>query len=107
MADSLNASGYSLFFSSVRIDPIGLFYYLEEYFKKRKRGIMEKDWKCVYLSGHLYQAEIARDILENNGIKSVILNKKDSVYRTYGDIELYVHENNEQQALELIKDLKN
>ncbi|MCF8359283.1 MAG: DUF2007 domain-containing protein [Prolixibacteraceae bacterium] len=67
---------------------------------------MEKDWKKVYFSGHLYQVEIARDLLENNGINSVILNQKDSVYKTFGDVELYVHENDEQRALELLKELK-
>ncbi len=67
---------------------------------------MEKDWKKVYLSGHLYQVEIARELLENNGINSVILNQKDSVYKTFGDIELYVHENDELRALELLKELK-
>jgi Zn-dependent membrane protease YugP len=67
---------------------------------------MEKDWKKVYFSNHLYQVEIARELLENNGIKSVILNQKDSVYKTFGDVELYVHENDEQSALELLKELK-
>jgi hypothetical protein len=67
---------------------------------------VEKDWKRVYVAGHLYQVEIAHDLLENNGINSVILNQKDSVYRTYGDIGLYVHQDDEQRSLEILKDLK-
>lgn len=67
---------------------------------------MEKDWKQVFLSGHMYQAEIARDILENNGINAVILNQKDSAYRAFGDIEVYVNEKNVDKANELLKELK-
>jgi len=68
---------------------------------------MEKDWKQVFLSGELYQAEIAREVLENNGINSVVLNQKDSVYKTFGNIEVYVHQNDETKAIELLKELKN
>jgi len=66
---------------------------------------MEKDWKRVFLSGQLYKVEIAKELLENNGIDSVILNKKDSSYLAFGSIELYVNENAEEQAIELLKDL--
>lgn len=68
---------------------------------------MEKDWKQVFLSGQLYRAEIARELLENNGINSVILNQKDSSYTSFGNIELYVNKNDEEKALELLKELKN
>jgi Putative prokaryotic signal transducing protein len=66
---------------------------------------MEKDWKRVFLSGQLYKVEIAKDLLENNGIESVIFNKKDSSYMAFGSIELYVNESVEEQAIELLKDL--
>jgi hypothetical protein len=68
---------------------------------------MEKEWKQVFLSGQMYKAEIAKSLLENNGINSVILNQVDSVYKMFGNVELYVREENEQKALELLKELKN
>ncbi|MBP7506287.1 MAG: DUF2007 domain-containing protein [Prolixibacteraceae bacterium] len=68
---------------------------------------MEKGWKQVFLSGQLYKAEIAKSLLENNGINSVILNQVDSVYKIFGNIELYVLEEDEQKALEILKELKN
>jgi hypothetical protein len=68
---------------------------------------MEKGWKQVFLSGETYQAEIARELLENNGINSVILNQKDSSYTAFGNIELYVNEADEKKALEILKELKN
>ncbi|MFA9388835.1 MAG: DUF2007 domain-containing protein [Prolixibacteraceae bacterium] len=67
---------------------------------------MEKDWKQVFLTGQAYQAEMAKEILENNGINAVILNQKDSVYLTFGDLEVYVNEKDVDRAVELLKDLK-
>jgi len=64
---------------------------------------MEKNWKRVFLTGDLYKAEIIHDLLENEGIDSVTLNQKDSVYQTFGDIEVYVNEMDEEKALEIIK----
>ena len=70
-----------------------------------KHKYLEKGWKQVFLSGQLYKVEIAKDVLENNGIESVIINKKDSSYLAFGSIELYVKEDTEKQAIELLKDL--
>ena len=71
--------------------------------KKIKSIVMEKDWKQVFLTGELYQAEIARELLEMNGIEAVILDKKDKVYQVFGDIEVYVNETDEAKALEILK----
>ncbi len=68
---------------------------------------MEKGWKQVFLSGELYRAEIARELLENNGVSAVILNQKDSSYASFGNIEVYVNEKDEAKALEILKELKN
>ncbi len=67
---------------------------------------MEKDWKQVFLTGEAYRAEIAKELLENNEIESVILNQKDSTYITFGDIEVYVHEKDVEKAIQILKDLK-
>ncbi|MGF7139728.1 putative signal transducing protein [Roseimarinus sediminis] len=67
---------------------------------------MEKGWKQVFLSGEMYQAEIARELLENNGIAAVVLNQKDSSYTAFGNIEVYVNEHDETKAIEILKELK-
>jgi hypothetical protein len=67
---------------------------------------MEKDWKQVFLSAQLYQAEIAKDLLENNGINAIIMNQKDSSYTSFGNIEVFVNEKDEEKALEILKELK-
>lgn len=67
---------------------------------------MEKDWKQVFLTGKAYQAEIAKEILENNGINAVVINQQDSAFLDIGNVEVYVNENDVEQAVELLKELK-
>jgi hypothetical protein len=67
---------------------------------------MEKEWKEVFLTVHEYKATMAKDILENAGLKAVIINQHDSAYQSFGDFVVYVEESEEQKALELLKELK-
>jgi hypothetical protein len=67
---------------------------------------MEKDWKLVYYKGEDYKAVIAKELLEENGFRSVVLNRKDSTYQTFGDIELYVSGEDEQKSELILKQLK-
>ncbi|MEL7586010.1 MAG: DUF2007 domain-containing protein [Prolixibacteraceae bacterium] len=67
---------------------------------------MEKDFVKVHTTNDPYQADIARDILSENNINSVILDQHDSMFPAIGEIEVYVHENDEAAALEILKTLK-
>ncbi len=66
---------------------------------------MEKDWGIVRAFGKLFLAEIAKEVLVDNNIDAIIINKKDSSYQSFGDIELYVHNDNIEKAKELIKEV--
>jgi len=65
---------------------------------------MEKDWVKIYETAEDVKIEIARILLEEKGIDSVIINKKDRSYR-FGEIELYVHRDNILKAKQLLKNL--
>ena len=67
---------------------------------------MEKGWIQIFFTHKEYQAQMARDILMDNEIYAVIINHQDSVYKTFGGFEVYVKEENEKKALELINELK-
>ncbi|MHA7112033.1 putative signal transducing protein [Sunxiuqinia elliptica] len=67
---------------------------------------MEKDLVAVYSSDQEYQIQIARELLDENGIESFSLNQHDSVIPSIGQIELYVHQKNQQQAEKILKKLK-
>lgn len=51
---------------------------------------MEKEWVLVHSFIQQYRAEIAKQILADEGIHSIIINKRDTTYNSFGDIELYV-----------------
>lgn len=62
---------------------------------------MEKSWIKVRTYTKAIEAEIVKQMLENNGIAAVLLNKQDSSY-LFGKVELYVHEEDEAIANVLI-----
>ena len=47
-------------------------------------------------------AEIIKQMLEENNINVVLLNKQDSSYNMFGSIELYVEKDNIESAKSLI-----
>jgi len=61
------------------------------------------NWVRVLSTETFYEAQIAREILANEGIESIILNKRDSVLQ-FGDIEILVKNNNIILAKHLLKD---
>ena len=67
---------------------------------------MEEGWKEVFLTAHEYKASMARDILENAGIKTVVMNQQDSAYKSFGEYVVYVQEADKKKAVELLKELK-
>jgi hypothetical protein len=68
---------------------------------------MEKNWVCVFHTGQNFQAEIAKEILENEEIQCVVINEHDSTFPSIGDIEVMVHKDFAKKATELLKDLIN
>jgi len=67
---------------------------------------MEKGWKEVFITAHEYKASMAKDLLENEGIKAVVINQHDSAYQTFGEFSVHVAEKDVEKALELLKNLK-
>ena len=51
---------------------------------------MEKGWVTIFTTSQLYKAEILKDVLADQNIDSVVLNKQDSSYLTFGGIEVLV-----------------
>ncbi|HTD41938.1 MAG TPA: DUF2007 domain-containing protein [Mucilaginibacter sp.] len=63
---------------------------------------MEKNWVRIFTSFNYYQAEIVKQMLIENQIESVLLNKQDSSHRTFGDIEVYIHQQDFSNAIEVM-----
>ena len=66
-----------------------------------------EDWVKIFSSTIPNQAEIIKGMLLENEIESVILNKQDSSYLSFGDIEMYVHPDDVARANQLIEQTLN
>ncbi len=64
-----------------------------------------KNWVKLESYSRLHQAELRKDILEDNKIPSVIINEKDSLF-LLGEIELFVKKYDEAKARELIDEFR-
>jgi type III secretory pathway lipoprotein EscJ len=63
---------------------------------------MEKNWVKIYKSTNFYQSEIVKQVLLQHNIEAVLLNKQDSSYRNFGNIEVYIHQEDFDHAIELL-----
>ena len=61
-----------------------------------------QDWFKLYSTKNYLEANIIKGMLEENNIKAVILNKQDSSYLAFGEIELYVPTHLKDIALQLL-----
>ncbi|MEI6454669.1 MAG: DUF2007 domain-containing protein [bacterium] len=57
------------------------------------RSISDPDkehWESAFSTSQLYQAEMLKDLLEAEEIPAIVINKQDSSYLSFGDIEVHV-----------------
>jgi len=62
------------------------------------------NWQTVFKTTVLHQAEIVKSVLQDLDIHSVIINKKDSSYIIFGQIELKVESENVIKSVKVIKE---
>jgi type III secretory pathway lipoprotein EscJ len=63
---------------------------------------MEKNWVKIFKSTNYYQSEIVKQVLLQHNIEAVLLNKQDSSYRSFGNVEVYIHQEDFDNAIELL-----
>lgn len=64
---------------------------------------MEKDWVKVFSADDVFKANLVKDLLENNDIPAVVLNKKETLTVIIGEAEVYVKREDTVKAINLIK----
>lgn len=62
---------------------------------------MEPGWIKIKTFGIVVEAEIVKNMLIENDIPAVVVNKQD-VYIRFGNVELYVQDGKQEAALQLI-----
>ena len=63
---------------------------------------MEKNWVKIYTSSSYYQAEITKQMLLEHEIGAVLLNRQASSHQNFGNVEVYIHEEDFSHAIELM-----
>jgi hypothetical protein len=66
---------------------------------------MDNSWTEVYLTGVPYLAELAKQMLIENGIDAIIFNSQDSVY-LIGDISVHVKSEDTEIAHKYIQEFE-
>ena len=65
---------------------------------------MENGWTLAYSTQQMFEAELLKRVLGDHDIEAVILDKMDSSYRAFGDIEIYVRQDQLLKAKMLAKE---
>ena len=68
---------------------------------------MKRNWINIFSSTNHIEVEIVKQMLEENNINAVALNKQDSSYQMFGIIELFVTEDQLEIANNLLKKSEN
>ncbi len=66
---------------------------------------MPENWEVIYTTNQLYETEIVKEMLADNAIEGVVMNKKDSAYG-FGEFEIYVPTDQVFKATQLIREYK-
>ena len=59
-------------------------------------------WSILKASNQVFELEMMKGFLLENGIDAVVMNKQDSSYQVFGEGELLVKEEDVQRAKELL-----
>ena len=62
---------------------------------------MEKGWIKIFTSSDFYRSEIVKQVLIENDIDAVLLNKQLSGYNI-GAVEVYIHQEDFSKAVEIM-----
>ncbi|MGY8987143.1 MAG: putative signal transducing protein [Flavobacteriales bacterium] len=63
---------------------------------------MEKNWTKIFVSTNPNLVDLLVILLEEKEITAVSINKKDSSYTIFGNIELYVKDTDMEESKEII-----
>ena len=68
--------------------------------------MMEDNWVSVFSADQPYLADIVKQVLMENNIVSVVINKRDSSYTMFGEVEVYVDRNHVIKAKSIIESIE-
>lgn len=85
--DETESVPWTVFFTSAVISAVLVLYYKRHFIQVDQQSA---DWHKVFSTDKIHQAEIVKAVLDDHGMNPVLINKKDSSYHNFGDIEVHV-----------------
>ena len=64
--------------------------------------MIQTKWSIIKTSNQLFELEMMKGFLLENGINAIVMNKQDSSYQVFGEGELLVKEGDVERAKELL-----
>ncbi len=68
----------------------------------KKAKLSQTKWKILKTSNKVFELEMMKGFLFENGINAIVMNKQDSSYQVFGEGELLVKEGDVERAKELL-----
>ena len=68
----------------------------------KKAKLSQTKWKILKTSNKVFELEMMKGFLFENGINAIVMNKQDSSYQVFGEGELLVKEGDLERAKELL-----
>jgi hypothetical protein len=98
--DDTNTVPWPVFFSSALISLVLILYYRHHF---SKNPLKTAEWQTVFSTDRLHRAEIVKSALNDHHMNPVLINKQDSSYHNFGQIEIHVTQKYAQRALRIIE----
>ena len=86
--DETDTVPWTVFFTSATISVVLILYYKRHFMKEQSDSTA--DWHSVFSTDQLHKAEIVKAVLDDHHMNPVLINKKDSSYHNFGEIEVHV-----------------
>ena len=75
---------------------------MERDLEKKQVKMSQKKWSILKTSNQVFELEMMKGFLLENGIDAVVMNKQDSSYQVFGEGELLVKKEDVQRAEKLL-----
>jgi len=98
--DDTSTVPWPVFFTSALISLVLILYYRHHF---SKSPLKTAEWQTVFSTDQIHCAEIVKSVLNDHHMNPVLINKQDSSYHNFGQIEIHVTQKYAQRALRIIE----
>jgi hypothetical protein len=98
--DETDTVPWTVFFTSAMISIVLILYFKRHFMKDDQDSV---DWQPVFSTDQPHRAEIVKAVLDEHHMNPVLINKKDSYYHNFGEIEVNVSSEFTLRARQIIE----